>query len=74
MTDDVSGPAAPAKRPRGFATLSPAQRREISARGGRAAHLAGTAHEFTRDEAIAAGSKGGKATHARKRGQSPNGF
>jgi general stress protein YciG len=52
---------------RGFAALTPAQRSEISKMGGRAAHAAGTAHEFTSEEARKAGSKGGKATHAARR-------
>lgn len=51
--------------PKGFAALTPERRREISARGGKAAHAAGTAHRFTRTEAIAAGSKGGKASKKR---------
>jgi uncharacterized protein len=33
-------------------------------RGGIAAHRAGTAHEFTSEEARAAGRKGGVASHA----------
>ena len=57
------------KRPRGFATLTPEQRQEISSMGGRAAHAVGTAHEFTSDEARAAGAKGGKSTHAKRRAQ-----
>jgi general stress protein YciG len=40
---------------------------EIARKGGKAAHTAGTAHEFTSDEARAAGSKGGRATHAKRR-------
>lgn len=51
-------------RPKGFAALTPEKRREIAAKGGRAAHEAGTAHEFTRDEASAAGKKGGQLAHA----------
>ena len=39
---------------------------EIARKGGIAAHQAGTAHEFTQDEARAAGRKGGKATHEKK--------
>ena len=34
---------------------------------GKAAHTAGTAHEFTSEEAREAGRKGGQATHARRR-------
>ncbi len=36
------------------------RQREIAAKGGRAAHEKGTAHEFTADEARAAGRKGGQ--------------
>jgi general stress protein YciG len=36
-----------------------AKQREIAQRGGRAAHQKGTAHEFTPEEAQAAGRKGG---------------
>jgi general stress protein YciG len=41
---------------------------EIASKGGRAAHAAGTAHEFSADEAREAGRKGGLAPHARRRG------
>lgn len=34
--------------------------REIASRGGRAAHAQGRAHEFTPDEAVTAGRKGGE--------------
>lgn len=40
---------------------------EIARKGGKAAHAAGTAHEFTRDEARVAGKKGGAATHAKRK-------
>jgi hypothetical protein len=43
----------------GFATMNREKQREIARRGGRAAHQKGTAHEFTREEARAAGRKGG---------------
>ena len=45
----------------GFAAMSREQQREIARRGGRAAHRKGTAHEFTADEARAAGRKGGQS-------------
>ena len=54
------------KRPRGFAAIDRERVREIARLGGRAAHAAGTAHEFTPDEARAAGAKGGRATAARR--------
>ena len=47
-------------RKRGFALLSVERRRELASAGGRAAHAAGTAHEFTSDEARAAGRIGGE--------------
>jgi hypothetical protein len=46
---------------RGFAAMTPDKQREIARRGGRAAHKKGTAHEFSADEARAAGRKGGVA-------------
>ncbi len=55
----------PAKR--GFAAMSEERRREISSKGGRAAHAKGKAHVFTPEEARIAGQKGG-ATVSRNRG------
>ena len=49
---------------RGFASMDPQQQRQIAAEGGRAAHEKGTAHEFTSEEAAAAGRKGGQARRA----------
>jgi len=43
-------------RGRGFAGMDPAQQRAIAAEGGRAAHASGKAHEFTSEEARAAGA------------------
>lgn len=40
--------------------MDPEKQREIARKGGRAAHQKGTAHEFTTDEARAAGRKGGE--------------
>ena len=45
---------------RGFASMDPAQQREIASDGGRAAHEKGTAHEFTSEEARRAGSQSHK--------------
>jgi len=47
------------KSHRGFAAMDQAQQREIASKGGKAAHLKGTAHEFTSEEAREAGRKGG---------------
>lgn len=53
-------------RNRGFASMDPEKQREIARKGGRAAHEKGTAHEFTRDEARAAGRKGGERVSANR--------
>lgn len=45
---------------RGFASMDPNKQREIASKGGRAAHEKGTAHQFTSEEARAAGRKGGE--------------
>lgn len=55
------------RKPRGFAAMDPKLVSEIARKGGKAAHVAGTAHEFTSDEAREAGRRGGLATHAKKR-------
>ena len=52
-------------RGRGFASMDPDKQREIASKGGRAAHVQGTAHEWTSDEARAAGRKGGAASRRR---------
>ena len=54
-----------AKEDRGFASMDRSKQREIASKGGRAAHIKGTAHEWTRDEAREAGRKGGFASHRR---------
>ena len=56
-----------ARKPRGFAAMDPQLVSELAKRGGKAAHRAGTAHQFTSDEARVAGRKGGMATHAKRR-------
>jgi uncharacterized protein len=50
------------KSRRGFAAMSPERQREIASQGGRAAHQQGVAHEWSKDEARAAGKKGGQAS------------
>lgn len=50
-----------AAKERGFAAMDQEKQREIARRGGRAAHQRGTAHEFTAEEAAAAGRKGGQS-------------
>lgn len=46
-----------AKTDRGFASMDPTKRRELASRGGKAAHLKGTAHEWSTHEARAAGRR-----------------
>lgn len=53
----------PVKKRRGFAAMDRSVVSEIARRGGKAAHAAGTAHEFTSEKAREAGRKGGRATH-----------
>ena len=55
------------RRRRGFAAMDPKLVSELATRGGKAAHRAGTAHEFSSEEARIAGRKGGIATHAKRR-------
>jgi general stress protein YciG len=62
-----AGTEAKPRRPRGFAAMDRAVVREIARKGGKAAHTAGTAHEFTTEEAREAGRKGGLAVHANRR-------
>ena len=65
----VGGPrreAKLAKEDRGFASMDRGRQREIARKGGRAAHVKGTAHEWSPEEARIAGRKGGQASHRRK--------
>jgi general stress protein YciG len=55
--NDTSKPSTPKKSLRGFAAMDPQRQREIASLGGRAAHQSGHAHEFTSEEARAAGKK-----------------
>jgi len=45
-------------RARGLAAMSPERRREIASKGGRTSQARGTAHQWTPEEASAAGKKG----------------
>ena len=54
------------RRLRGFAAMSPVKKKEIASMGGRAAHACGRAHQFSSEEARAAGKK----RHQRKDGPS----
>lgn len=50
------------KSKRGFASMSPDRQRALAVKGGKAAHKAGTAHEWDAKAASAAGKLGGKAS------------
>ncbi len=52
---------------RGFANLSPEERKAISSKGGKVSHASGTAHKWTKEEAAIAGRKGGQAGRGRKK-------
>lgn len=53
-------------KPKGFAVMSLAKRREIASLGGKAAHHNGTAHQFTPEEAKAAAAKSAAVKQAKK--------
>ena len=67
----AAAPVERPRKPRGFAAMDPKLVSELAKRGGKAAHRAGTAHQFTSDEARVAGRKGGMATHAKRRAKEP---
>lgn len=55
------------KKPRrGFASMTPERRRELASLGGKRAHATGRGHQFTTEEAKAAGAKGGRAAQTKK--------
>jgi general stress protein YciG len=60
MIENETNEQAP-RSPRGFAALPAERQREIASKGGKTAHERGTAHEFSHDEARAAGQKGGRS-------------
>ena len=60
------------KEDRGFASMDRGKQKFIASKGGKAAHLKGTAHEWTSEEAREAGRKGGMASHRRKQAAAAN--
>jgi general stress protein YciG len=69
--ESATPPTEKPRKSRGFAAMDPKLVSELAKRGGKAAHRAGTAHQFTSDEARVAGRKGGMATHAKRRERLP---
>jgi uncharacterized protein len=53
MSEEQAGEKA--VRPRGFAALTPDERRALGSKGGRTAHARGTANKFTSESASSAG-------------------
>lgn len=51
---------------RGFASMTPAKRREIASLGGKRAHERGTAHKWTSEAARNASIKSLEARHRKK--------
>jgi general stress protein YciG len=60
MTEKLAGVVT--RQRRGFATMDKEQQLKIARKGGVMAHLKGTAHTWTPEQARAAGKKGGAAT------------
>lgn len=54
------------KGKQGFASMDRDRQKEIATMGGKAAHAAGTAHQFTSKEARVAGRKGGAVKRQQK--------
>lgn len=67
-TETAETPAEQRPRRRGFAAMDRDRVKAIASKGGKAAHAAGTAHQFSSDEARVAGRKGGMAPHVRRGG------
>lgn len=57
---DGSGAERARTSNRGFAAMDPEKQKVIASEGGRAAHRQGVAHEWSSEEARAAGRKGGQ--------------
>jgi hypothetical protein len=57
ITESTSPTSGQQRRLRGFAAMSPEKKKEIASMGGRAAHACGRAHQFSSEEARAAGKK-----------------
>ena len=54
------------KQKRGFAVMDKDRQREAASAGGRASHSSGNGHQFTKEEARAAGRKSHEMRQAKK--------
>ena len=59
-TEEIEDTNRSGRGNQGFASMSKQKQREIASKGGKAAHIAGTAHEWNSEEAAAAGRRGGQ--------------
>ncbi len=57
------------KQRKGFSAIDPEKRRQIASLGGKAAHRKGVAHEWTSEEARAAGRRGGIVCQQKRKEQ-----
>jgi uncharacterized protein len=60
----VQHPSAPKKR--GFARMTPERRRQLASKGGQTSQARGTAHQWTVEEARAAGKKSAHIVRLRR--------
>ena len=61
-TGEAKSTAPNGKQRRGFAAMTPEKQAAIASLGGKASHTMGKGHEWTKEEAQAAGRKGGAAS------------
>lgn len=59
METTGAGSNTPARKPRGFAAMTPERLREVARSGGAAAKAAGSLHRFTAEQVARGGSAGG---------------
>jgi general stress protein YciG len=67
-TSRTTTPPAKTGNPRGFAAMDPTTQRRIASEGGKASHQSGRGHQWTAEEARAAGRKGGQASRSNRKG------
>lgn len=57
------------QKKRGFAAMAPEKRRVAASRGGKNCHANGNGHQWSHEEAVLAGRKGGAKTAVQRRGE-----